>query len=434
MAFTGNISSANGFESAAVDFYIRKELLSFGEFSLLYRRFANKEKIPAGNGKNWKALRYTRLPLPMAGLTEGETPADTLMTIENVTATATQYGMVVTISDVTELTIDHPVLNKAIELVKDAMQRLDEELICEALLAGTSVKYSGTSNAARADLAAGDILTTTDIRLAVAQLEFSDDVYGAAPRDGMYYKSIINRKCELDLMADSTWKDYAIRLNGADLEKGMINRWAGVEFFSTNFGPKLVNIGDPTLSDNVAVTGTVGLDGAIFNPQSGTGALVASTAYDFKIVRRHKHRRFPEGISGVLDISTGVSEENIVVTFPTSTAYVYDLYAGADAGVLYRVAANQAALSTFDVAAIPTSGVVAPAHPVASINVYTNFVFGKDAYAVVDLDTLDAGVTEAARTDSDPLKQRRRVGAKFMEGALILSDNNIVRIESVSAY
>lgn len=429
-----NISSQGNFPSSIPNFWFKKELLDFGDFSLLFRKFAKKERLPAGNGVNWKANRYSRLPIPMDALTEGVTPNETSMSIEQVSCTASQYGMVVTLTDVIQLTMSHPVLQKAVELVKEAMDRLDSEIICEALLAGTSVIYGGNATS-RVSLDSNDILSTDDLKAAIAQLEFPDDTWGMAPKfDSGSYACILHRKHELDLLNDSTWKDMAIRQGRADLEKGSIARWMGVDFYVTNWGPKFVNLGDPTLVDGVAVSSTVGLDGAIFDSYNGAGSLSAATPYDFKITRRHKHRRFEDGISGVLDLSTGSGEDTVDVTFPANTSYVYSLYVGANAGTMYRVAANYAAGSVYTVTSVPSSGTAAPSHPADAVNVYCSWMMGKDAYAVVDLQDLDAGITDDSRSDEDPLKQRRKVGAKFFLGALILADNNLVRIEAASSF
>ncbi len=431
-------STTGNFPSSIPDFWFKKELLDFGDYSLLYRKFAKKEKLPPGNGVSWKANRYSRIELPMDALSEGVTPDETSMSIEQVSCTAAQYGMVVTLTDVLQLTMDHPVLQKAVELVKEAMDRLDSEIICEVLLAGTVVQFanaSAGSNDSRDDLAATDVFSTTEIKLAVAQLEFPDDTWGSAPKfSGGKYACILHRKHELDLLNDSLWKDMAIRQDKSALDKGAIMSWMGVDFYITNWGPKFHTLGDPALVDGVAVASTVGLDGAVFDSYNGSGSFSASTAYDFKITRRHKHRRFEDGISGVLDISTGAGEDTFDVTFPTSTSYVYNLYSGTDGGTLYRVAANQAAASVYTVTAPGSSGVVAPVSPATGVNVYCSWIMGKDAYAVVDLENLDAGITDDSRVGEDPLKQRRKVAAKFFLGGLILADNNLVRIEAASAY
>jgi N4-gp56 family major capsid protein len=72
--------------------------------------------LPEGRGTTYTAVRYNRLPLPFAPLSEGVPPVGQTMSISTVSATAQQWGDKVTITDVAELTIKHPVFKKAIEL------------------------------------------------------------------------------------------------------------------------------------------------------------------------------------------------------------------------------------------------------------------------------------------------------------------------------
>lgn len=419
------------------DAWFKSELLKPGDFTMLYRRFAKKERLPHGSGKLWKANRMIRIEMPMDSLTEGVTPSDVGMTMEQVNCTAAQYGIIVTLTDVAQLTIDTPLLQQAVQAVKDSMNRLDEELICEALLAGTNVLYADSSGgasipAARSDLVAADVFATETIKRVVNQLSYPTDVkWGAAPKfSNGYYVAILPRKFEFDLLGDSTWKDMAIRQKREDLESGIINRWLGVEFYATDWGPKFTNLGTTNsgASPTATTAGVVAVDGG--------GTFTSAASYDFKWTRRNKHRRFEEDISGVISVvaaATG-NNESFNLNAPTDTDYVYNFYQGESAGTLYLVAANVAASSVTVITDPATSGTVAPVAPASGVTAYAAFVFGRDAYAVVDLDNMEAGLTKDERTGEDPLKQRRKVSAKFFEGALILADSNLVRVEASSAF
>lgn len=424
-----NVSTQGNFPTSIPDAWFKKELLNFGDFSLLYRRFAKKERLPEGNGKTWKANRYSRLELPMDALSEGVTPDDMSLTIEQVSCTAAQYGMVVTLTDVMQLVYDHPVLQKAVELVRDSMDRLDAEIICEALLAGTNVIYADSADpdaeTARSGLESTDVMETATLKAAINDLEFPDDTWGSAPRINGSYVCILHRKHELDLLNDSLWKDMAIRQDKSALEKGMVARWMGVDFYTTNFGPKFTNLGTTNAapaSGNPRITSVASPAGDF------TGA-----NYDFTWTRRHKHRRFEEGISGVITVAM-TNLHSAKFEAPTNSSYVYNLYVGTSGGTRYKALSNVAASSTNYVSTVPTSGSVAPVAPATGVTVYCSWVMGKDAYAVVDLQDVDAGITPDARTGEDPLKQRRKVSAKFFLGALILADNNIVRVEAASNF
>lgn len=66
----------------------------------------------------------------------------------------------------------------------------------------------------------------------------------------------------------------------------------------------------------------------------------------------------------------------------------------------------------------------------STVTVYPALVFGKGAYGVGSFQTLKSYVTPAVSSDSDPLAQRRKVGAKVAFGTQILQQNCMYRIET----
>lgn len=68
----------------------------------------------------------------------------------------------------------------------------------------------------------------------------------------------------------------------------------------------------------------------------------------------------------------------------------------------------------------------------SSTTVYPALVIGKGAYGVGTFQSLKVYATPAVASDSDPLAQRRKVGAKIAFSTTILQQNAMVRIESGS--
>jgi len=58
---------------------------------------------------------------------------------------------------------------------------------------------------------------------------------------------------------------------------------------------------------------------------------------------------------------------------------------------------------------------------------------GQDAYGVATLQTLQAYNTPRSSSDSDPLAQRVKVGAKVAFDSIILQQNALVRLETASS-
>jgi len=66
----------------------------------------------------------------------------------------------------------------------------------------------------------------------------------------------------------------------------------------------------------------------------------------------------------------------------------------------------------------------------STVTVYPVLVIGGGAYGVAEFQTLRTYVTPAATSDSDPLAQRRKVGAKIAFATKILQQNSMIRIET----
>jgi hypothetical protein len=121
---------------------------------------------------------------------------------------------------------------------------------------------------------------------------------------------------------------------------------------------------------------------------------------------------------------------------PSSTNYVYDVYMSEAAGTaLYKVASRQAASSTYTITTdVTTNETPAPVSPALGISVYPGFVVGKGAFGTCTLNgmSFQTFVTPKGASDSDPISQRRKVGAKYMRKSFILDNDFIERFETSS--
>lgn len=66
----------------------------------------------------------------------------------------------------------------------------------------------------------------------------------------------------------------------------------------------------------------------------------------------------------------------------------------------------------------------------STVDVYPCLVVGKGAYGVGTFQSLQTYLTPATASDSDPLAQRRKVGAKVAFGSIILQQDALLRIET----
>ena len=102
---------------ADIEAYIADKTLPLTRRQLVVYQFGDPLTLPKGRGVTYTATRYNRVALPYAPLSEGVPPIGEVMTIGQVTATALQWGDKITITDVAEMTIKHPLFKKAIELL-----------------------------------------------------------------------------------------------------------------------------------------------------------------------------------------------------------------------------------------------------------------------------------------------------------------------------
>lgn len=297
--------------SADLQTYFSKKLQIQAQYKTVLDQFGYTEKIPSASSKTISFTKYSDLAPATTALTEGTPPTDTQLSTAAITATVDQLGAYVTLTDLAELTVKHPVVQKTTELLSVQAARSYDQSINAVVVAGTSVVYAG-GVAARTALAAANVLTFSEIKKAVALLRNN----GATPFDDGNFVLVVDPSVETDLMGDSTLQSTIVRnfptlnsLKENENYKGAITRFAGVTIVRSN------NI--PT---------------------------VAST-----------------------------------------------------------------------------------------VTVHTSYVFGQDAYAISDLQTL-AMYKEGPGSVSDPLHQKMTMGWKLSFKSVILNNNFMVRCESASAY
>lgn len=112
---------------------------------LVFEKFGQAYPLPANNTKHAKFRRYEALDATPTALIEGVTPASQELSVKDVMATLTQYGGLVTLSDVLIDTDDTQPLKNAAEVVGEQAAEMLERVRIGILLAGTNVEYAGTA-------------------------------------------------------------------------------------------------------------------------------------------------------------------------------------------------------------------------------------------------------------------------------------------------
>lgn len=426
--------------SADIEAYIAEKTLPLVQKQLVAYEFGTKLRLPKNRGTTYTASRYDRVTVPVAALSEGVPPVGEQMDVVQVSATAQQWGDTITVTDVADLTIKHPIFETAINLIKIQMAETLERNTFNNLMAGTQINYVN-SRGARASLLSGDVLSPHEVDRMVGALrtigapEFDGQTetdaklkVGGKARGNSHYAAIIHPLVEQDMRENSA---VVTAWSYSDIERlynNEIGQWGGVRFTRSNMVPSFTGV--------AAVSGTAGTSGSL-----ATGTYyVQVTANDTTLNYESRIYQVSAGIS-----VTGPNG-SISVTVPSTTGFTYNVYigtttspthlakssSGPNTGPLSGQAAQIAPGTTVTLTDTGLSQ-TPPAAPATGVTVYPTFVFGKDAYGIVALDDAKFSFLRVA-DKSDPLNQLRVVGWKAFYGTIITNQNFFGRIEGTSAF
>src|SRR4051812_11825243 len=88
--------------SADISNFIQKKVQPLVQRQLVAYQFGDSLRLPKNRGTTYTASRYDRIPLPFAPLNEAQPSTGQALSLAQVSATAQQWGDLVTISDIGE--------------------------------------------------------------------------------------------------------------------------------------------------------------------------------------------------------------------------------------------------------------------------------------------------------------------------------------------
>lgn len=101
----------------APNVWIHAKMIELAQRMLVLQKIAEPYTLEQKNSKTLRVVRVERLALPQNQLVEGVTPATNALTLTNVDVTVEQWGIICALTDVLELTVRHPMLNRSEEHV-----------------------------------------------------------------------------------------------------------------------------------------------------------------------------------------------------------------------------------------------------------------------------------------------------------------------------
>lgn len=246
--------------SAEMKTFYDKTLIDEAEPELVHDQFGQERNIPKNGGKTIEFRKFTALPKATTPLTEGVTPDGRSLSVTSQTATVSQYGDYVTLSDMLEMTAIDNTIVETLSLIGSQAGRTLDTVTREKLAAGTNVMYQPTPGStgetavtSRAGLTAKNVLTVKEVFRAAAALKAAN----AKPINGDFV-AIIHPYVAYDLMmeAGDQWIDIQKYQHPENIYNGEIGKIGGVRFVQTTEAKIWKGTAD-NCADGVAVFGTL---------------------------------------------------------------------------------------------------------------------------------------------------------------------------------
>lgn len=173
----------------------------------------------------------------VAAIVEGTNPTAVTWGATSYGSGPFQFGILIQVSDLLVRDSAIEVVDACSEEVNKALARLVDTVIQTVVNAGTNgVIYAG-GKTSRTGIAAGDILTQTEMIKGVRNLRAANAA-GVKPFEGRYYVAVIHPNVMADLMSNSqtgAWQDMARYSSVDDVLAGKMGDFRGVRYLESAY-------------------------------------------------------------------------------------------------------------------------------------------------------------------------------------------------------
>jgi N4-gp56 family major capsid protein len=173
----------------------------------------------------------------ITAITEGTNPSSITWGAQSFSASPYQYGVLIQVSDLLVHGSAIDVVQNCVRNVKYGLARIVDSAIQVVVNGGTNgVIYAG-GRSSRSSLAAGDLLTTTEVVRGVRNLRAVNGA-GLRPYDGKYYAMVTHPNVEADLMLSTNsggWSDAARYTSIDDMKSGRFGEFRGVRTMTSGW-------------------------------------------------------------------------------------------------------------------------------------------------------------------------------------------------------
>ena len=223
----GNVGNV----AADLQTYFAAKLLEVAELVTILDQFGDKQPIPSNSSKTIHFVReekFTVQATPVQ-LTEGVPPDANGVTMNQFEAVAEQYGFLVRISDLAELTSKHAVVERTIYLEGLHAAETYDQLVFNVINASTSV-YRPNNRAADTNIFATDLVQYVDL----VSLESTLQTNGARPFDNGDYVFVTPPPVYAGLLRDPDFKAAAQFRAPEKIWKGEVGELGGFRIVRSN--------------------------------------------------------------------------------------------------------------------------------------------------------------------------------------------------------
>lgn len=373
-------------------------LIDMAEPELVHGQFGMKHPIPAHGGKTIEFRKYSPLPKALTPISEGVTPNGSKLNMGVITATVSQYGDFIELSDVLLLTAIDNNLVEATQLLGSQAGRTIDTVDREVLNGGTNVLFA-SGKLSRGSLVGGEVsgndyLKVDDIRKAVRYLKVMN-----TPKINGDFVGIIHMDAAYDLMSDSEWKAPHQYVDTANIYGGEIGKIAGVRFVETSEAK--IFTAKPLFDTTMYLT-VSSYSNKVITVSDALTSAQATALVGKSIIVGGVEMEIASATAKVSDTAATVTLKETPASSPSANDKLYAAGAGAKGR-----------------------------------DVYSTLILGAKAYGITEIN--GGGLQHIVKQlgssgTADPLNQRATAGWKCIHVCERLVEEYMIRIESCSTF
>jgi len=229
MTVTSGTAGNAGSTAAELITYMSSKLLDVAELVTVLDQFGEKEPLPSNSSLTIRFVREEKFATATTALSESIAPDAVGCTLDQFEATVSQYGFVVALSDLAELTARHAIVQRTIYLLGLQAAETYDQLIFNVLDAATSTYYPN-NRANDAAFIGSDTVAYTD----VVELSALLSEQGARPFESGDYVVVMAPQVYAAILKDPDWKAAHQLVNVENIYKGQVDSLAGIKVIRSN--------------------------------------------------------------------------------------------------------------------------------------------------------------------------------------------------------